>query len=73
MWEKQVPNEAGYWLRVNAGHQVQLHQVIRINNVLKIAWGWSGNKKLCNVVDIADKLKCFYWRGVIPEPPEQAL
>lgn len=71
-WKKQVPNEEGYWLRVNAGHRVQLHKVWHEFGSLQIMWGW-GSKELCKVKDIKAKLRYFYWYGPLPEPPEEAL
>ena len=79
-WKKQVPNKAGYWLRVNAGHRVQLHLIApmalftgREDKQLSIYWGWSGHEEPKRLEDIKDKLKCFYWCGSIPEPPKEIL
>lgn len=81
MWKKQVPNVAGYWLRVNAGHKVQLHLVFttyrdpkwKKSEGLEIYWGWGGSQKLCRVENIKHRLKEFYWCGPLPEPPEEIL
>jgi hypothetical protein len=80
-WKKQVPNKAGYWLRVNAGHHVGLHHVFttyrdpkfKRSTGLEIIWGWGGSEKACRVKDIENKLKCFWWYGPLPEPPKEAL
>jgi hypothetical protein len=78
-WKKQVPNEEGYWLRVNAGHGVQLHRVWfeplipRFKDKLIIKWGWGGNQNLCTVESIKEKLEYFYWCGPVLNPPKEAL
>lgn len=72
-WEKQVPNKAGWWLRVNAGHRVQLHRVFGDFRSLEIIWGWSGKQGPCKIKDIEEKLKYFFWCGPLPEPPAEAL
>ncbi len=71
-WKKQIPNKAGYWLRVNAGHNVQLHHIWETQG-LRIIWGWGGSEKLMLVEGIRDRLKHFYWYGPLPEPPEEAM
>jgi len=71
-WKKQIPNKPGYWMRVNAGHRVQLHHVHKAGG-LRISWGWTGEEKLKLVKDIEDKLKYFWWCGPYPEPPKEAL
>ena len=79
-WKKQIPNKAGYWLRVNAGHRVQLHQVFmtyrdpkwKEGKGLEIYWGWGGSQKPCRIKDIKDRLKLFYWYGPLIEPPNSA-
>ena len=74
-WKKQIPDKAGYWLRVNAGHSVEMHKVFKDfphDNKLTIYWGWSPQSKSL-IEGIKRKLKHFYWYGPLPEPPENAL
>lgn len=72
-WKKQIPNAVGYWLRVNAGHRVQLHKIFELDGELMLIWGWGGNEVPCVVEQIREKLKSFYWCGPLPEPPKEAL
>ena len=73
-WKKQIPDKAGYWLRVNAGHRVQLHHIVDDwGKGLELFWGWGGSEKLMLVKDIKDRLKQFYWCGPLPFAPEEAL
>ena len=74
-WAKQIPNKAGYWLRVNAGHRVQLHLIgnFSAKKELEIYWGWGGEEQICRIKDIENKLDCFWWYGPLPRPPKCAL
>lgn len=74
-WKLKAPHCKGYWLRVNAGHRVELHQIIEIDGVPSIMWGWSGSQALISIVDErwVDKLGSFWWLGPLPDPPENAL
>lgn len=76
-WEKQIPNKEGYWLRVNAGHQVSLHKVWKYElnpykNKLVILWGWSGEKGILLVDSEEGKIKLsdWLWYGPILFPVE---
>lgn len=71
-WKKQIPNNDGYWLRVNAGHRVQLHQVFDLDG-LRIVWGWGGQEKVMLIENIKDRLEHYYWYGPLPVPPKKAL
>ena len=75
IWKKQIPNKSGYWMRVNAGHRVEMSKVFKDSphdNKLTIYWGHSPQSKSL-IENIKDKLKYFYWYGPLPEPPDIAL
>lgn len=80
-WERGVPDEEGYWLRVTAGHTIQLKLVYRENEIprlkgeLVIFWGWSGEQSLqvISSSEMQHKLSHFYWYGPIPRPTEEAM
>lgn len=73
-WQKQIPNKPGYWMRVNAGHRIQLHHIFDdTGRGLELYWGWGGDSRLIRISEIKDKLKYFYWYGPLPEPPKEAL
>ena len=82
-WAKQLPNKPGYWLRVNAGHRVQLHKIWedtgphkgKIRPGLYVIWGWSGEERPCRIDEpkMEQKLKSFWWYGPLPLPPKEAL
>lgn len=77
-WKKQIPNQVGYWLRLNAGHRVQLHHVYKTyrdrfgkkGEGLEMYWGWGGGMKSNRIDTIKDRLELFYWYGPLPEPPD---
>ncbi len=69
-WKKQVPNEAGCWLRINARGSAEMSMVFKdshLDNKLAIFWGWSPQSK-CLIENIKDKLGCFCWYGPITLP-----
>lgn len=82
-WEKKVPDKPGYWLRVNAGHSVQLHKVCLGDKLLgkpragklTIQWGWSGETRECLIASeiMQCKMKHFYWYGPLKFPLAEAL
>ena len=72
-WEKQIPDKAGYWLRVNAGHRIEVKQVFDEGYGLEIIWGWGGSQKVCKVKDVEERLRSFFWFGPILEPPKKAF
>ena len=68
-WTRKPPNRPGYYLRLNAGHTIQVHHIMRSSRgKLKIDWGWSGEEKLMDVKG-NPKLKGWQWYGPIPHPP----
>lgn len=80
VWKKQIPNKAGYWLRVNAGHRVQLHRIYKADKIMPnagklcICWGFDGGTEvLLNEPKMQEKMKYFYWYGPLPIPPKEAL
>jgi len=73
-WKQVAPNEAGYWLRLNAGGRVQMHYVMPKydgSGVLIINWGHSGRADYVEVTD--SRISGWWWYGPIPRPPERAV
>ncbi len=69
-WKKQIPNEAGCWLRINARGSPEMSVVFRDSfrdNKLSIYWGWSPQSKQL-IENIKNKLATFYWYGPIILP-----
>ncbi len=69
-WEKKIPDQPGYWLRVNAGHKVQLHLIEkRKDGALVIWWGGADVMKLNSRMKQWEYRMGFWqWYGPIPEP-----
>ena len=70
-WTQQRPSAVGMYLRVNAGHQISKHNVIDIDGVLNINWGWDGGS-LVRMDKLGKKLDRWWWYGPIPKAPEAA-
>jgi len=76
-WKKQIPNKAGYWLRVNVAGSVEMRRVWVENRIprhigkLMIIWGW-GYGSWVEVEKIKAKLGHFRWYGPI-EPPAEVV
>lgn len=72
-WKKQIPNEAGCWLRINAVGRPEMSVVFKdshLDNKLSIYWGWSPQSKQL-IENIKDKLAAFYWYGPIILPEQE--
>ena len=69
-WKRKSPNKVGYWLRLNAGGQVELKYVYRMDGELKVQWGWSGDSKFISIKNNKRKLGGFMWFGPLPSPPK---
>jgi len=57
------PNKEGCWLRLNAGHRLEVHNVFKIpkRKGLFIVWGFGGEQDNCNIMEIRNKLERFNW------------
>jgi len=77
-WKKQIPNQAGYWLRVNVVGSVEMRRVWVENRIpryigkLMIIWGW-GYGSWVEVEKIKARLGQFRWYGPLPEPPVEVV
>lgn len=69
-WTKETPKAPGYYLRVNAGHQISMHHVEKRGRSLAINWGWGGETGVIrsNQKQWKWKLSGWQWYGPIPEP-----
>ncbi len=70
-WIKKVPDKPGYWLRVNAGHRVQLHLIEKREDGALVIW-WGG----ADVMKINSRMRqwkyrmgSWWWYGPIPMEP----
>ena len=80
-WSQAAPKEAGYYLRVNAGHRVQLEQAHYFDLDgfcgIKIFWSHRGSEKWlpvdnANIQHGPAGSGGWWWYGPIPKPPKEA-
>ena len=71
-WTREIPTRPGYYLRLNAGHLVELRHFYKYRGgrYLCVRWGWYGEEREINsrMKRWKYRLNGWQWFGPIPEP-----